>query len=80
MSKKQVNKKKVSIKLIPGETAVVLGYDTFMHIAQTYDYLAGQEEESEHRDAYYEIADAIRYQSAENYFDGGSGDEDEYEW
>jgi hypothetical protein len=79
MSKKQINKKKVSIKLVPGETAVVLGYDTFMHIAQTYDYLASQEEQSEHRDVYYEIADAIRYQSADNYFENGIGD-DEYEW
>lgn len=79
MSKKQINKKKISVKLTHGETAIVLGYDTFLHIAETYDYLASQEEKNEHRDAYYEIADSIRYQAGENYFQQ-SEDEEDYAW
>lgn len=79
MSKKQAHRKKVNVKLLSGETAVVLGYEVFMHIAQTYDYLATAEGNSEHQDVYYEIADAIRFQAGENYFEDSS-DQDEYEW
>jgi hypothetical protein len=73
MTKKQMNKKKISLKLITGQTAIVLDYDVAMHIAETYDYLA-----TEHKDEYSEsfraIADHIRYEANENYFND-SGDE-----
>ena len=68
MSKKQMNKKKISLKLMQGETAVVLSYDTFIHICDTYDILASEQENLDYAAAYREIADSIRFQSAENYF------------
>lgn len=79
MSKKQIRKKKIGLKLVPNETAVVLQHDIFMHIAQTYDYLAGEEEDSDYRDWFYQIADVIRLQANENYFED-SGNQEEYEW
>ncbi len=73
MTKKQMNKKKISLKLITGQTAIVLDHEVAMHIAETYDYLA-----TEHKDEYSEsfraIADHIRYEANENYFND-SGDE-----
>jgi len=75
MSKKQNNKKKLSLKLIHGETAIVLDYDTAMHVAETYDYLANQQQD-EYSDSFRAIADNIRSQAYENYFDSS---EDQYE-
>ena len=77
MSKKQNNKKKISLKLTVGETAVVLSYDIAMHIAETYDYLAN-EHNDEYSDWYRQSADMIRSQAMENYFD--SEDDDYEEW
>lgn len=68
MSKKQMNKKKIGIKLTAGETAVALTYDQFMHIAETYDYLATEQDNEQDAQAFRDIADAIRYQSNQNYF------------
>lgn len=77
MTKKQISKKKVSLKLTHGETAVVLDFDTFMHIAETYDFLATQES-AEYKDWYYGIADIIRYQAGANCFQ--EDEDEEYEW
>ena len=70
-----MSKKKIGIKLTTGETAVVLTYDQFMHIAETYDYLATEQDNEQDAQAFRDIADMIRYQSSENYFLS----EDEYE-
>lgn len=75
MSKKQNNKKKLSLKLVHGQTAIVLDYDTAMHVAETYDYLANQQQD-EYSDSFRAIADTVRDQAYENYFDSS---EDQYE-
>lgn len=75
MSKKQMSKKKIGIKLTAGDTAVVLTYEQFLHIAETYDYLATEQDNEQDAQAFRDIADTIRYQSNENYFHS----EDEYE-
>lgn len=77
MPKKQNNKKKISLKLTLGETAIVLDYETAMHIAETYDYLANQQND-DYSDWFRQVADIIRAQSVENYFD--SEDDDYEEW
>lgn len=77
MSKKQVNKKKLNLKLVVGESAIVLTYDTFLHIAETYDYLGSMETEVEAQNWYREVADAIRYQAELNNF---LNDEEYEEW
>jgi len=75
MSKKQNNKKKLNVKLIHGQTVIVLDYDTALHIAETYDYLAN-EQQDEYSDSFRAIADTVRSQAYENYFDSS---EDQYE-
>jgi hypothetical protein len=77
MSKKQNNKKKLSVKLSIGDTAIVIDYETAMHIAETYDYLAN-ENENEHAESFRRVADTVRMQAIENYFD--STDDDYEEW
>lgn len=77
MSKKQINKKKLNLKLIIGESAVVLNYETFLHIAETYDYLGSLESEHDAQVWYREVADAIRYQAELNHF---LNDEEYEEW
>lgn len=68
MTKKYNNKKKINLKLSIGDTAIVINYDTAMHIAETYDYLAN-EQEDDYSESFRAIADHIRAQAMENYFD-----------
>jgi hypothetical protein len=77
MSKKQNNKKKLSVKLLHGQTAIVVDYDTALHIAETYDYLATQQED-EYSDSFRAVADMVRNQAYENYFD--NSEENYEEW
>lgn len=77
MSKKQNSKNKLSLKLSIGETAIVIDYETALHIAETYDYLAN-ENEDEHAESFRRVADTVRMQAIENHFD--SMDDDYEEW
>ncbi len=77
MSKKQNNKKKINLKLVTGETAIVIDYDTALHIAETYDYLATQEND-EYSDSFRRVADLVRSQALENYFDSSQDDYEEW--
>lgn len=76
MSKKQNIRKKISLRLFPEETAIVISFDTAMHIAETYDYLAS-EHIDEYSDSFRQIADMIRQQANENYY---AGQEEYEEW
>lgn len=78
MSKKQYNKKKVNLKLVSGQSALVLDFDTLMHIAESYDFL-GREKNDEWSQWYFDVADEVRRQATENYFEN-SDDNEEYEW
>lgn len=75
MSKKYNNKKKINVKLVPGETVIVIDYETAMHIAETYDYLAN-ENQDEYSDSFRAVADLVRSQAFENYV---SNSEEDYE-
>ena len=77
MSKKQFNRKKISLRLQVEETALVLPYDIAMHIAETYDFVS-MDAESEYVDYYKEVADMVRLQANENHYQV-ENDEDE-EW
>lgn len=70
-----MNKKKLNLKVTVGESAVILNYETFLHIAETYDYLASLESDIDSQNWYREVADVIRYQNESNYF----MNDDEYE-
>lgn len=77
MSKKYTNKKKTTVKVTTGETVVVLPYDFFMHIAETYDYLATEQTDNYDIQWYRDLADSIRFQAGTNHFE----DAEEYdEW
>lgn len=70
-----MNKKKLNLKVTVGESAVILNYETFLHIAETYDYLASLESDIDSQNWYREVADVIRYQNESNHF----MNDDEYE-
>jgi hypothetical protein len=72
-----MNKKKISLKLNEGESALVLHYDNLMHIAESYDYFASQEKDPDTGNWYRELADSIRYQAGINHFEGP---DEEYDW
>lgn len=77
MGKKLSNKKKISLKLSVGDTAIVLTHELAMHIAETYDYLA-TEHQDEHSDSFREIADNVRFQANENHYDELNDEYDEW--
>lgn len=60
-------KKKHIVKLMPGDSAVVMTYDTLMYLAQTCDLLAEQQENAQDANAWRDVADTIRVQAEENY-------------
>lgn len=61
-------KKKQTVKLYPGQSALVMNYDTLMYLAQTCDLLAEQQENSYDAESWRVVADDIRYQTEENYY------------
>ena len=75
MTKKQMSKKKITLKIVPGETAVVMNYDVAMHIAESYDFFA-HDADAETAQWYRDVADMIRYQAMENYFEDGNNEEE----
>lgn len=66
--KKQVSKKKISVKLLPGQSIVVMDYDSLMYLANTCDFLASDQDNLEDAQAWRSIADEIRFQANENVF------------
>lgn len=78
MTKKQVDRKKVSIKLDPGESFVVLDHDTLMHLAYSCDLFADQQIEQEDMSAWRDLADIIRGQCQSNYYASSSVDSEEW--
>jgi hypothetical protein len=68
VKKIQVSKKKVSVKLMPGQSVLVLDYDSLMHLASTCDFLAIEQENQQDAEAWRYIADEIRFQANENLY------------
>jgi hypothetical protein len=63
-----VSKKKISVKLMPGQSVLVLDYDSLMHLAGTCDFLATEQENLEDAEAWRYMADEIRFQANENLY------------
>jgi len=61
-------KKKHVVKLYPGQSAVVMDYNTLMYLAQTCDLLAEQQDFDHDSEAWRAVADDIRYQTEENHY------------
>ena len=70
-------KKKHVAKLMPGEVCLVLDYQTAMHIAESYDFFAAQKED-EYSQSFRDVADNIRFQSQETYYDLDDSEYDEW--
>lgn len=59
MSKKTSQKKKVSVRLSPGEAVVVADIAIFEHIIETYNSFGDSEENEENKDSWYSVASQI---------------------
>jgi len=62
-------KKKQTVKLSPGDSVVVMQYQTLMYLAETCDILAGDQASEDDADSWRNIADEIRFQCTENHFE-----------
>ena len=72
------NKKKHSVKLNPGDSMVSLPYETLLYLAETCDILAVDQENQEDAAAWRNIADEIRFQADENYYEPVENEEEYY--
>jgi hypothetical protein len=59
VSKKTSQKKKVSIRLSPGEAVVVADIEIFKHIIATYNSFGDAEEKQEDKQSWYDVASQI---------------------
>jgi len=59
MTKKTSHRKKVSVKLMPGEAVYVASIEILDHIANTYTILGDEEQNPEYKEQWYGIAQSI---------------------
>lgn len=74
------NKKKHSVKLNPGDSVIVLPYETLLYFAETCDLLAVDQQSEQDAQAWRNIADEIRFQAEENYYQPIEGETEEEYW
>ena len=79
MTKKQNQKKKISLKINAGEAACVAKLETLNHMASTYFSFANESNSEQDKITYYGIATSIQEWSQKTYFSTEDGYEDE-EW
>jgi hypothetical protein len=77
MTKKQGMKKKVTVKVMPGEAVFVSNIETLEHIADTYSYMAQSCEDNQESEAWLEVASNIREWIASTYYSGQAEDFEE---
>lgn len=75
MSKKQNQKKKVTVKLLPGQAVYVTDADVLKHIAETYLAMAQQCENDVEKESWLNVAQEIFDWSAKTLYK----EEDDYE-
>lgn len=59
MTKKTSQKKKVSVKLLPGEAVFVASTEVLEHIAATYVVLGDGESDPDNKQYWYDVANSI---------------------
>jgi hypothetical protein len=81
MTKKTSYRKKVSVRLQPGEAVFVADTQTLNHIVETYTLLGDEEQNSDYKEYWYSIANSISewVQNTVNNSDGEDFDDQE-EW
>jgi hypothetical protein len=78
MTKKQVLRKKATVKLNPGESFVVMSQENLLHLAGVCDWFSSEQLEAEDAKAWRDFADDIRSQALSNLYT--STIEDGEEW
>lgn len=79
MNKKQVAKKKVVLKLLPGQAAVVADMGILEHISETYKYMASECSDPQESEDWLRVSFNINQWISETYYSGELEDFDE-EW
>jgi hypothetical protein len=79
MSKKQNQKKKVTIKIVPGQAIFVADLSVMHHIAETYNNLASTYTSQQDKQSCYDVTKMIYEWSEKTYFNPESDYSDE-EW
>jgi len=72
-------KKKISVKLMPGQAVFVADVEVLQHIAETYVYLAETCDSQEEKDSWLTISQDVISWIKETYH-SGQEDEQEEEW
>jgi hypothetical protein len=79
MSKKNSYKKKINVKLLPGQAAFVADLETLQHIIDTYKYLSESAETKQEKESWLAICEDIAYWINETYYsDQDNGQEEEW--
>lgn len=78
MSKKTNYKKKVSVKLLPGEAIYVASIEVLTHIMDTYKTFGDQESDKEYKEFWYGVSNSIAewMQSTKNKMEEFDNEED----
>lgn len=78
MSKKTNYKKKVSVKLLPGEAIYVASVEVLTHIMETYKSLGDQETDKEYKEFWYSVSASVAewMQNTKNKMEEFSDEED----
>jgi hypothetical protein len=76
MSKRQ--RKKISVKITPGDAVYVAPIETFLHIAETYKYMGSQAESKEDSEFWFNISKDIAESIQKTYYPVGESNEEEW--
>jgi hypothetical protein len=79
MSKKQGVRKKVTVKVNPGEAVFVASLEVLQHIAGTYSYMASSCDNKEEADSWNAVSEDILSWITDTYY-SGQADDFEEEW
>lgn len=78
MSKKQTQKKKVTVKITPGEAIFVADMEILKHIMDTYADMAKLEKDQQTTEYYLNIVSEILDWTTKTFYSGQADDEEEW--
>jgi hypothetical protein len=78
MSKKQTQKKKVTVKVTPGEAIFVADMEVLKHIMDTYTDMAKAEKDHQTTEYYLNIVSEILDWTTKTFYSGQADDEEEW--
>ena len=78
MSKKQNSKKKVNVKVLPGQAIYVANVETLQHISELYREMSGQSSTEEERLSWLQVSEEINDAIFQTYFNPEDSNEEEW--